>query len=415
MQISGSYDVATFSTSTKAEIKRLNAQVDLFWAIEYDLLVKYGVQDGMNVLDCGCGPGRLIELLKGKLPGLKCTGLEMNPQLVEAAQDLINSNNLNGCTIQQGTAEKNSLVEKSFDVIIMRLVLEHVPDPVVALSSLAKLLKENGKIIVISNDFEFHLRTWPHVPQLDLLYEAYCRSRIEDGGDPCIGRRVPSLIKKAGLKLVGNEIETAHNALLGDTFFLKAEGAGIPAQLVHSGYLKSEILEEMTRSWRAMLKEPGHSIVRPLFVAVGKKSDTYFQSLSEQPTTLEMQVKPLLSKKAKTHADLDDNKGEISTSVIQLLEQILNDSDEPLDNRTIHSDDRLIDIGIDSLAALELQEGIIDICGVELPLEMLLENISVGELSVFVEKEISKTPKATVSYDDTPNNPESDSWEEGEI
>lgn len=415
MKISGSYDVSTFSTSIKAEIKRLNAQVDLFWSLEFDLLVRYGLNDGMDVLDCGCGPGRLIELLKDKLPDLKCTGLEMNPQLVEAAEKLIRDQNLNGCIIKQGTAENNSLVKKSFDIIIMRLVLEHVPDPVMALSSLAKLLRENGKIIVISNDFEFHLRTWPPVRQLDQLYDAYCRSRIEDGGDPCIGRRVPSLMEKAGLQLIGNEIVTAHNAQLGDTLFLKAEGAGIPAQLVNSGVLKSEILEEMTRSWRAMLKEPGHSIVRPLFVAVGKYSNSYVQSISDQSLIVKAYDEPIVSQKGKTLVKLDEIKGETIASVIQLLEQILKDSDESLENRPIRSDDLLIDIGLDSLAALDLQEGIKDFSGVEFPLEMLLENNSVGELSAYLDKKISVAQKNHISCGEKSSNAASDSWEDGEI
>ena len=81
----GSYHVSSFSANTQAEIRRLDAQVDLFWPSEQDLMLRYGLKDGMDYLDCGCGPGRLIELLKNSLPALRCTGLEMDPILVEAA------------------------------------------------------------------------------------------------------------------------------------------------------------------------------------------------------------------------------------------------------------------------------------------------------------------------------------------
>ena len=78
----GSYHVSSFAASTQAEIRRLDAQVDLFWASESDLIERYGLNENMDFLDCGCGPGRLIERLKDQYPGLKCTGLEMDPILV---------------------------------------------------------------------------------------------------------------------------------------------------------------------------------------------------------------------------------------------------------------------------------------------------------------------------------------------
>lgn len=91
----------------------------------------------MDVLDCGCGPGRLIELLKERMPELRCTGLEMDPLLVEAASLHMAERGLKGCRVVQGTAEQPGLEVASFDFIILRLVLEHVLDPLLALRSLS--------------------------------------------------------------------------------------------------------------------------------------------------------------------------------------------------------------------------------------------------------------------------------------
>lgn len=266
----GSYHVSSFSANTQAEIRRLDAQVDLFWSSERELIVRYGLKDGMDYLDCGCGPGRLIELLKDSLPALRCTGLEMDPILVEAATTKLHDRGFSDCRVIEGTAERPNLPEQSFDFITMRLVLEHVPDPVMALQSLRRLLRPGGRLFIISNDFENHTRTWPPVPELDQLYEAYCASRRKDHGDPCIGRRVPRLLAAAGLSVVAQEIEVAHNAIVGDDAFLKAEGVGIPAQLVSSGFLEQSVFEKMIRSWKTMLAHPDHCITRQLCVAVGE-------------------------------------------------------------------------------------------------------------------------------------------------
>ena len=95
----GSYHVASFSANTQAEIRRLDAQVDLFWPTESELIFRYGLKDGMDYLDCGTGPGRLLERLKDHFPSLKCTGLEMDPILVEAANLKVKNRGFADCQV----------------------------------------------------------------------------------------------------------------------------------------------------------------------------------------------------------------------------------------------------------------------------------------------------------------------------
>jgi ubiquinone/menaquinone biosynthesis C-methylase UbiE len=268
----GSYHVSSFATNTQSEIRRLDAQVDLFWDVESALLERHGLRSGMAYLDCGCGPGRLIERVLARFPGVRATGLEMDPILVDAARAKFSGPEGGGVRIEQGTAEEPGVAEGSFDFITMRLVLEHVPDPVKALRSLRRLLKPGGRIFVISNDFEYHTRTWPPVEELHDLYAAYRASRRNDGGDPCIGRRVPQLLREAGFRIVSQDVEIAHSALLGDDPFTRAEGVGIAARLVEDGFLAQTKLDQMIRSWKEMLANPEHSIMRQLFVAVGENS-----------------------------------------------------------------------------------------------------------------------------------------------
>lgn len=412
MNKTGSYNIASFATSMEAEIRRLNAQVDLFWTLEYALFKRYGLQDGMDVLDCGCGPGRLIELLKGQMPELKCTGLEMDPLLAKAADQMLTDRGLNSFCILQGTAENPGLREPAFDFIILRLVLEHVPDPVLALRSLSRLLKPGGRLVVIANDFEFHLRTWPPVPELDSLYEAYCASRRKDGGDPCIGRRLPRLLEQAELQIVGFEIEVAHNAMLGDRPFLKAEGAGIPAQLVRTGFLSEKILEEMTHSWRAMLSQPDHSIMRPLFVIVGERTTDAEQHPQRLSTDAEgkMPLGMVAAKKTPLKPQADT-----LAMLLGLIVEIMGEDLELYGKETIDPENILTEVGMDSLAALNLQENIKNLTGVEIPIVKLLDKVSIRSLAQYLDAELAKRgnrPMSTVIPNDRF---QSAHWEEGEI
>jgi SAM-dependent methyltransferase/acyl carrier protein len=383
--------------------------------MEYELLQKYGLCDGMDVLDCGCGPGRLIELLKRKMPGLRFTGLEMDQQLVESARLLLAERGLNGCSIFQGTAEQPGLAEAAFDFIIIRLVLEHVPDPILVLRSLRKLLRPGGRMVVISNDFEFHLRTWPPVPELERLYEAYRASRRRDGGDPCIGRRVPQLLSQAGLAVVGNEVETAHNSILGDKPFLKAEGGGIPAQLVRTGFLEGETLEEMTRSWRTMLSEPDHSIVRPLFVAVGERTKDAVKPLSGENMKVGEKGTKSCTSFTTSQMEIEEGINGIRIVILKLVTEALKEKLEEAGKNVIQPGDLLVDLGLDSLTALNLQEIIKGVTGIEVPLENLLENVSVGSLADYLETESARRGIKPKTMDIPQGQPESTRWEEGEI
>jgi ubiquinone/menaquinone biosynthesis C-methylase UbiE len=373
----GSYNVGSFASDTQAEIRRLNAQVDLFWPAEGELLIRHGLRDGMRVLDCGCGPGRLLELLKRRLPKTRCVGVEIDPLLVETAQKHLAACELADCTVQQGAAEDPSLPPESFDFIVTRLVLEHVPDPSLALRGLRSLLKPGGKIAVISNDFDFHLRTFPPVSELDDMYSAYCTSRRNDHGDPCIGRRMPHLLIESGFRLLACEIEVAHNAMIGDTPFLKSEGGGIPAQLVDSGFLKDTMLDAMTRSWRQMLVAPVHSIARPLWVAIGERRDEV------QPSSGTSARGETAGRAVPAIPEAAEGLGETSQP---LLDRIVKTVAKVIGRAPINSTQSMSMLGVDSLSAILIQERIKVATGVEIPIVYLLGDTPLTRLAVMVEE-----------------------------
>lgn len=352
----GSYHVSSFANSTQSEIRRLDAQVDLFWEAESSLLERHGLRQGMDYLDCGCGPGRLIELVRGKFPGVRASGLEMDPILVDAARAKFAGVGADGVHIKQGTAEDPGLPAGSFDFITMRLVLEHVPDPVKALQSLRKLLKPQGRLFIISNDFEYHTRTWPAVEELHDLYAAYRASRRKDGGDPCIGRRVPQLLREAGFRVVSQDVEIAHNAVLGDDAFIRAEGVGIAAKLVEDGFLAQAKLDQMIRSWKDMLAHPGHSIMRQLFVAVGENSAAAVASVTSAP-----QAKPVAHRAAPAAGGVGLQKA---------VEEIWCAA---LDVPSVDDKANFFDLGGTSLALMDVQEQLLEKLGKDVPMATLFQ------------------------------------------
>jgi ubiquinone/menaquinone biosynthesis C-methylase UbiE/acyl carrier protein len=376
MIVEGSYDVSNFAIDVGGEIQRLNAQVDLFWNQELSLYRRLGLSDGMRVLDCGCGPGYVLEKLHGLYPAMECTGIEVDEQLVAVANRNVAEKNLYRCQIFQQSVTAMELPDDSFDFVIARLVLEHLPNPMLALKEVLRVLKTGGTALFVDNDFDLHERTAPDSPALDELYDAYRRARRCEGGNPCIGRELPLLMKRAGYSEVDLHLLAAHNHVLGDAVFLKAEGSGIPLQLIRTGHLASEALDRIAGQWRAMLTNKDHAIVRMLFAAAGQKASV----LARSRTRTEDHGDELAREPHHDNGSLllcwPQSGDEIRLFIQRTLAEETNMSVEALP-----SDQSLIHLGVDSMAAVGLCNQLESRLSVTLPMAEVLSGKSIDDLT----------------------------------
>lgn len=391
---SGSYDVKQFSTTSEGEIRRLDAQLDLFWKKEFALYTRAGLIDGINILDAGCGPGYLSEKILTTLPSASVTAVEIDPVLVEVAQKRLNEYCTKGrCSVIQNSILQIDSSDNFFDFIISRLVIEHVPDPDAACREFLRVLKPGGTLILIDNDFEMHVRTTPAIQELSDLYDAYCRARFDEGGNPRIGRELPLLLKRTGFTDIDLEIICAHNSVIGDIPFLKSEGPGIPVQLINKGYLPEDTYRKLTAKWHDMLKKSEHAIVRQLYVAISKKGTEH----ADSSTTKENSSVPVTScrfKPGDTPRDTFTSGAELEkivTLVTQHVSRLLNtDFSTPL-----HDTVALSDLGIDSEMATDLQQSLS--CSLKLkkplPATLVFDYPTIRSIAQFINELIN--PKSS--------------------
>lgn len=271
MNQQGSYQIKTFAGNVEIEINRLKAQVDLFWNKELKHYIKFGLSNGMSIVELGSGPGFVTEKILEKFLDVKITAVEIDPFFVDYSKKYLSQKNFSQCEVIQKSIMETGLLENSFDFAITRLVLEHLPDPVNAVREVYRILKPGRKAVFIDHDLEMHTMTYPYISELRELYDAYCQSRYIQGGNPKIGRELPTILKKGGFSVVDFEIISAHNEIMGDEMFLKSEGIGVPSQLVHDGFLSSKLLGKVAIEWRKMINSENHSIIRLLYMAVGEK------------------------------------------------------------------------------------------------------------------------------------------------
>lgn len=271
MNEQGSYQIKTFASNVETEINRLKAQVELFWDKELKHYIEFGLNDGMLIAELGSGPGFVTEKILENFANVKVAAVEIDPFMVDYARNYLSQKNLSRFEIVQESIVKTGLIKNTFDFAITRLVLEHLPDPIKAVCEVFRILKPGGKAIFVDHDLEMHIMTYPHISELRELYDAYCRSRYAQGGNPRIGRELPNILKKGGFSNIDFETISAHSEIVGDKMFLKSEGIGIPSRLVYDGFLSSKVLGKILIEWQKMIKNESHSIIRHLYMAVGEK------------------------------------------------------------------------------------------------------------------------------------------------
>ena len=103
-----------------------------------------------TVLEVGCGYGRIIIGLKKFLPDLKIVGVDIVKELLGLAKIIVTKEaNEEDVTLGVGDAESLPFKDNTFDAVFSVRVLQYVPNPLVAVNEFKRVVKNNGKIIVI--------------------------------------------------------------------------------------------------------------------------------------------------------------------------------------------------------------------------------------------------------------------------
>jgi SAM-dependent methyltransferase len=182
------------------ERRRLVAQAALLEDEARALLDRLDIPVGGDVVDIGCGPIGILPLLAARVGTHgTVTGLDRHPtMLADAARACARLGNVR---VVRGDATDTGLRRDAYDLAHVRLVLVNVPDPAAVLREAVAIVRPSGTVAVQEVDW-LSWQCEPGLPAWAELRDVLTRLWHSRGLDPCIGRRLPALLRAAGLREV---------------------------------------------------------------------------------------------------------------------------------------------------------------------------------------------------------------------
>ncbi|MBH47233.1 MAG: hypothetical protein CME71_03580 [Halobacteriovorax sp.] len=111
------------------------------------------ITDNMDILDAGCGTGVLTRYVLKKTNPKSMTAIDYSETRLAQAKKICHSEFKNAQPIfKHFDLMSHTLDENSYDLILSRFVMHHLPNPQVAIDTLARSLKANGKLVIIDSD-----------------------------------------------------------------------------------------------------------------------------------------------------------------------------------------------------------------------------------------------------------------------
>lgn len=256
-----------------AEQERLQQQARQLAHESSWLFDQIGVTSGARVVEIGCGPHGCLELLSERVgPSGRVVGVERSADAVALARKLVADRGFENVEVLERDARSTELPRCSFDLATSRLVLVNVPQPEQIVAEAAALVRPGGWVAFHEADYVSHVcdppsEAWTRLVELLHVYSE------RHGIDPLIGRKLPRLLRGAGLVEVRvNPIIHVYPPGHGRRSLLLDFAENLSERIVAQGLIAERELAGLKEALARHLADPNTLVVSHLyFQAWGRK------------------------------------------------------------------------------------------------------------------------------------------------
>jgi len=212
-----------------------------------------------RVLDVGCGPGTITVDLAARVPDGEVVGIDASAGVLEqaraAARKSAGGAGQQNVRFEVGDTYDLAFDDGTFDVVHAHQVLQHLTDPVAALTEMRRVCRPGG--LVAARDGDYAGFFWfPGDPELTEWRTLYRKVARAIGGEPDAGRHLLHWALRAGFASVqasgsswcytGREDRT----WWGSSWAERLTDSPFGDRAVEHGLATREDLERLAGAWR---------------------------------------------------------------------------------------------------------------------------------------------------------------------
>jgi SAM-dependent methyltransferase len=215
-----------------------------------------------RLLDVGVGSGTITLDLASRLPAGQVVGVDNATAAVDTTRALVEQAGVQNVEVEVADVYALDMADAEFDVVHAHQVLQHLADPVAALTEMRRVCRPGGLVAV--RDADYAAMTWfPESTELSrwlALYRALARA---NGGEPDAGRRLRSWSEQVGFAAVASSASVWCFASPDDlawwtgTWAERLTASAFGEQAVGHGLTDAEELAVLAAGWRAWGRQPG--------------------------------------------------------------------------------------------------------------------------------------------------------------
>ncbi|MER3445518.1 MAG: hypothetical protein C4291_01185 [Candidatus Dadabacteria bacterium] len=233
------------------------------------------LHSGMDILDCGCGPGTItVDIAEIVSPG-SVVGIDVETNQFHIGRTRALERGVSNIRFELGNAYDIPFSDGSFDAVFAHAVLYHLSDPCKALKEIYRVLRRGGIIGVRDTDRDGHIFT-PSNPMIEQAWALIENVMSYKGSNLYFGRTHRALLRKTGFVQIqasasydyyGTNEATQRISEFWGYFILKLHADLI----INQGWANKSELDEMGAAIRAWGEHPDAFFARARCEAVGWK------------------------------------------------------------------------------------------------------------------------------------------------
>jgi ubiquinone/menaquinone biosynthesis C-methylase UbiE len=226
------------------------------------------IRPGSRVLEVGCGTGVVLRDI-AQMAGARgqVTGVDPSQELLKVARALCGpARGRAPIAMRGGTGARLPFAANRFDVALAITVILHVADPLAVVREMARVTRKGGRVGLQDQDFGVVAVAHPDRDLTDRIMQGVARHVYDE---PYSGRRLPSLLRTAGLDHVRLRTDVYQDTALApfSKIFLerRAENA------VQLGIVDERTAQKWLDGFTALVAEGGFVLTMNYYGAVGEK------------------------------------------------------------------------------------------------------------------------------------------------